>query len=130
MVYATAGLAVGRIKTSGTISGSSLTVNQGVTHSVIHSVEHTVIPGGGGDDDDQVPVDIPVDTPVHIPFVTASINPPPVNAFTPSRQPVPRLRSTSSTPRRMTSAALGSLKARCTTTLDSSHVQMSFPGGV
>jgi len=75
MVYATAGLAVGRIKTSGTISGSSLSVNQGVTHSVIHSVEHTVIPGGGGDDDDQVPVDIPVDTPVHIPFVTASINP-------------------------------------------------------
>jgi outer membrane immunogenic protein len=85
LVYATGGLAVGRIKTSGTISGSSLTVTQGVMPSVIHSVEHTVIPvgGGGGDDDDQVPVDIPVDTPVDIPvnipvdipFVTASINP-------------------------------------------------------
>ncbi len=82
MVYATGGLAVGRIKTSGTISGSSLTVTQGVMPSVIHSVEHTVIPGvggGGGDDDDQVPVDTPVDIPVNIPvdipFVTASINP-------------------------------------------------------
>jgi outer membrane immunogenic protein len=69
MVYATGGLAVGRIKTSGTISGSSLTVTQGVTHSVMPSV----IPGGGGgdDNDDHVPVDIPID----IPFVTTSINP-------------------------------------------------------
>jgi iron complex outermembrane recepter protein len=82
MVYVTGGLAVGRINTSGTISGSSLTVTQGVTPSVIHSVEQTVMPGvggGGGDDEDQVsadiPVETPVDIPVNIPFVTASINP-------------------------------------------------------
>src|SRR5262249_21592290 len=82
MVYATGGLAVGRINTSGTISGSSLTVTQGVTHSVMPSVEHTVIPGvggGGGVHDDKRPVATQVDTPVNIPvdtpFVTASINP-------------------------------------------------------
>src|SRR5262249_11380288 len=81
MVYATGGLAVGRIQPPGTIGVPSLTVTQGATPSVIHSVEHPVISGGGGggDDEDQVPVDIPIDTPVdipvNIPFVTASINP-------------------------------------------------------
>src|SRR5262249_1175555 len=35
MVYATGGVAVGRIKTAGTISGSSLTVTQGVTPGVM-----------------------------------------------------------------------------------------------
>jgi outer membrane immunogenic protein len=79
MVYATGGLAVGRIKTVGSISGSSLTVTQGVTPSVMPGVEQSVTQGvvSGGDDDEpiQVPVDTPVDIPVNIPFVTASINP-------------------------------------------------------
>jgi outer membrane immunogenic protein len=79
MVYATGGLVVGRIKTVGTISGSSLTVTQGVTPSVMPGVEQSVTPGvvSGGDDDEpiQVPVETPVDIPVNIPFVTASINP-------------------------------------------------------
>jgi outer membrane immunogenic protein len=71
MVYATGGLAVGRIKTSGAISGSSLTVTQGVTPSVEQSVTQSVV--SGGDDDESIQV--PVDTPVNIPFVTASIDP-------------------------------------------------------
>jgi iron complex outermembrane receptor protein len=79
MVYATGGLAVGRIKTSGTISGSSLAVTQGVRHSVMPGVEHTVTEGvvSNGDDDEPipVPVDVPINIPVDIPFVTASINP-------------------------------------------------------
>jgi len=79
MVYATGGLAVGRIKTASTISGSSLTVTQGVTPSVIHTVENSVTQGvvSSGDDDEpiQVPVDTPIDIPGNIPFVTASINP-------------------------------------------------------
>jgi outer membrane immunogenic protein len=68
LVYATGGLAVGRIKTSGTIGGSSLTVTQGVTHSVTQGVVSDV---DDNNDSTQVPVDIPID----IPFVTASINP-------------------------------------------------------
>jgi outer membrane immunogenic protein len=68
LVYATGGLAVGRIKTSGTISGSSLTITQGVTHSVTQGVVSDV---DDNNDSTQVPVDIPID----IPFVTASTNP-------------------------------------------------------
>ena len=79
MVYVTGGLAVGRIKTSGTINGSSLTVTQGVTPSVMPGVEHNVTEGvdSEGDDDEPVaaPVDVPINIPVNIPFVTASINP-------------------------------------------------------
>jgi outer membrane immunogenic protein len=79
MIYATGGLAVGRIKTSGTISGSSLAVTQGVTHSVMPGVEHNVTEGvvsdGGDDEPIPVPVDVPINIPVDIPFVTASINP-------------------------------------------------------
>jgi opacity protein-like surface antigen len=68
LVYATGGLAVGRIKTSGTISGSSLTITQGVTHSVTQGVVSDV---DDNNDSTQVPVDIPID----IPFVTASTSP-------------------------------------------------------
>jgi outer membrane immunogenic protein len=74
MVYATGGLAVGRIKTSGTISGSSLTVTQGVTQTgtpvVVEDV--TAGEGNGGDDDNN---DNNNFSPVNLPFVTASISP-------------------------------------------------------
>src|SRR5204862_1755182 len=69
LVYATAGLAVGRIKTSGTITGSSLTVTTGVIDSVIDTVVTEL-------DDDGNPIDVPVEIPVETPTViTASTNP-------------------------------------------------------
>ncbi|MFL6833390.1 MAG: outer membrane protein, partial [Xanthobacteraceae bacterium] len=64
LLYATGGLAVGRIKTAGTITGSSLTLTPGVTEGVID----TTVPGV---DDDGNPIDIPVEVPVEIPTITA-----------------------------------------------------------
>jgi iron complex outermembrane recepter protein len=68
LIYATGGLAVGRIKTSGTITGASLTVTPGVIDSVIDTVVTQL-------DDDGNPIDVPVEIPVETPTITASTNP-------------------------------------------------------
>src|SRR5262245_13790674 len=60
LLYATGGLAVGRIKTSGTISGAGLGFIEGVTEGVEIGV-----------DDDGNPIEIPVE----IPTLTPSANP-------------------------------------------------------
>jgi opacity protein-like surface antigen len=60
LFYATGGLAVGRIKTSGTISGAGLSFIEGVTEGVETGV-----------DDDGNPIEIPVE----IPTLTAGANP-------------------------------------------------------
>ena len=68
LVYATGGLAVGRIKTSGTISGSSLVLTPGVMEGVE--------PGVGIDvDADGNPIEVPIEVPVEIPIVTTSARP-------------------------------------------------------
>jgi iron complex outermembrane receptor protein len=64
LLFATGGLAVGRIKTFGTISGSSLILTPGV----IEGVTQTTTPGV---DEDGNPIDIPVEVPFEIPTVTA-----------------------------------------------------------
>jgi iron complex outermembrane receptor protein len=68
LVYATGGLAVGRIKTSGTISGSSLGLTEGVIEGVEQGVAMDV-------DADGNPIEVPIEVPVQIPIVTASANP-------------------------------------------------------
>jgi opacity protein-like surface antigen len=68
LLYATGGLAVGRIKTSGTISGSSLGLTEGIIEGVEQGVAFDV-------DADGNPIEAPVDVPVEIPIVTASANP-------------------------------------------------------
>jgi iron complex outermembrane receptor protein len=65
LLFATGGLAVGKIKTSGTITGSSLTLTPGV----IEGVTETTTPGV---DEDGNPIDIPVEVPFEIPTVTAT----------------------------------------------------------
>ena len=60
LIYATGGLAVGRIKTSGTVSGSSLGLTDGVTQGVAIDV-----------DADGNPIEVPVD----VPIVIASADP-------------------------------------------------------
>jgi iron complex outermembrane recepter protein len=67
-LYATGGLAVGGIKTFGTITGSSLTLTPGVIEGVTESVVTDV-------DEDGNPIEIPVEVPIEIPSVTASTNP-------------------------------------------------------
>jgi iron complex outermembrane receptor protein len=64
LLYATGGLAVGRIKTSGTVTGSSLTLTPGITEGAFD----TTVPGV---DEDGNPIDVPVE----IPFETATITP-------------------------------------------------------
>jgi iron complex outermembrane recepter protein len=68
LLYATGGLAVGRIKTSGTITGSSLTLTPGV----IEGVTETTVTDF---DEEGNPIEIPVEIPFEIPTVTASTNP-------------------------------------------------------
>jgi iron complex outermembrane recepter protein len=68
LLYATGGLAVGRIKTFGTVTGSSLTLIPGVIEGVTESVVTDV-------DEDGNPIEIPVELPIEIPTVTASTNP-------------------------------------------------------
>src|SRR5262249_41505059 len=73
LVYATGGLAVGRIKTSGTISGSGSSLTQSVTQTGTPVVAAAGSRGvdnsdGGGDDDNN-------SSPVGTPSVAASINP-------------------------------------------------------
>jgi opacity protein-like surface antigen len=68
LIYATGGLAVGRIKTSGTITGSSLNVTQGVIQGVTQGTTTDV-------DADGNPIEVPIDIPFEIPTVTASTNP-------------------------------------------------------
>jgi outer membrane immunogenic protein len=67
LIYATGGLAVGRIKTSGTISGSSLGLTEGVIQGVTQGTAMDV-------DADGNPIEVPVDVPIDIPTVTASAN--------------------------------------------------------
>ena len=65
LVYATGGLAVGRIKTSGTISGSSLGLTEGVIEGVEQGVAIELDPDGN-------PIEVPIEVPVQIPIITAS----------------------------------------------------------
>jgi outer membrane immunogenic protein len=67
LIYATGGLAVGRIKTSGTISGSSLGLTEGVIQGVTQGTAMDV-------DADGNPIEVPIDVPIDIPTVTASAN--------------------------------------------------------
>jgi iron complex outermembrane recepter protein len=60
LVYATGGLAVGRIKTSGTVSGSSLGLTEEITEGVVVEI-----------DEDGNPIEVPVE----LPIVTASADP-------------------------------------------------------
>src|SRR5207253_7392669 len=69
LLYATGGLAVGGIRTSGTITGSSLNVLQGTTVDVIQQGTIADVDENGN------PIEIPIQVPVDIPFVTASTNP-------------------------------------------------------
>jgi iron complex outermembrane receptor protein len=69
LVYATGGLAIGRIRTSGTITGSSLNVAQGTTVEVIQQGTITDVDADGN------PIEIPIEVPVDVPFVTASTSP-------------------------------------------------------
>src|SRR2546429_5303075 len=64
LLYATGGLAVGRIKTSGTITGSSLTLTPGVIEGVTEVLVPDVDPEGN-------PIEVPIEVPVEIPTVTA-----------------------------------------------------------
>jgi opacity protein-like surface antigen len=64
LLYATGGLAVGRIKTSGTITGSSLTLMPGVIEGVTEVLVPDVDPDGN-------PIEVPIEVPVEIPTVTA-----------------------------------------------------------
>jgi outer membrane immunogenic protein len=64
LLYATGGLAVGRIKTSGSITGSSLTLTPGV----IEGVTEVLVPDV---DSDGNPIEVPIEVPVEIPTVTA-----------------------------------------------------------
>ncbi len=64
LLYATGGLAVGRIKTSGTITGSSLTLTPGV----IEGVTEVLVPDVDADGN---PIEVPIEVPVEIPTVTA-----------------------------------------------------------
>jgi opacity protein-like surface antigen len=64
LLYATGGLAVGRIKTSGTITGSSLTLTPGV----IEGVTEVLVPDVDADGN---PIEVPIEVPIEIPTVTA-----------------------------------------------------------
>jgi iron complex outermembrane recepter protein len=64
LLYATGGLAVGRIKTSGTITGSSLTLTPGV----IEGVTEVLVPDVDADGN---PIEVPTEVPIEIPTVTA-----------------------------------------------------------
>jgi iron complex outermembrane receptor protein len=68
LLYATGGLAIGRIKTSGTITGSSLTLTPGV----IEGVTETTVTDF---DEEGNPIEIPVEVPFEIPTITAGANP-------------------------------------------------------
>src|SRR5262249_29456754 len=74
LIYATGGLAVARIKTSGTISGSGSSLTQSVTQTGTPVVAEDVSPGigNGGDDDDDNDNN---SSSVGAPSVAASINP-------------------------------------------------------
>ena len=68
LLYATGGFAVGGIRTSGTITGSSLTLTPGVIESVVAAVDDS---GNPILDENGNPVQVPVETAT----VTASTNP-------------------------------------------------------
>jgi outer membrane immunogenic protein len=68
LLYATGGLAIGRIKTSGSITGSSLTLTPGVIEGVTEVLVPDVDPEGN-------PIEVLVQVPIEIPTVTASTSP-------------------------------------------------------
>src|SRR6266478_3161084 len=68
LLYATGGLAVGKIKTSSTISGSSLTLTPSITEGVFD----TTVPGL---DDSGNPIDVPVEVPFETATITAGTSP-------------------------------------------------------
>ncbi len=68
LLYATGGLAVGKIKTFGTITGSSLAFTPGLTAGVFD----TTVPGV---DDSGNPIDIPVEVPIQVATSTAGTSP-------------------------------------------------------
>jgi outer membrane immunogenic protein len=76
LLYATGGLAVGRIKTAGTITGSSLTLTpgviEGVTESLVDAIDESGTPIV---DENGNPIQVPVEVPSETPTVTASTNP-------------------------------------------------------
>jgi iron complex outermembrane recepter protein len=67
LLYATGGVALGRIKTAGTITGSSLTLTPGVIEGTTEVFVPDVDPDGN-------PIEVPVEVPVEIPTVTAGAN--------------------------------------------------------
>jgi iron complex outermembrane receptor protein len=76
LLYATGGLAVGGIRTSGTITGSSLTLTPGVIEGVTESLVGAVDESGNPIvDENGNPIQVPVQVPVETPTVTASTNP-------------------------------------------------------
>jgi opacity protein-like surface antigen len=76
LLYATGGLAVGRIKTSGTITGSSLTLTPGVIEGVTESLVAAVDESGNPIvDENGNPIQVPVEVPVETPTVAAGTNP-------------------------------------------------------
>jgi iron complex outermembrane receptor protein len=68
LLYATGGLAVGRIRTSGTITGLSLTLTPSITEGVFD----TTVPGV---DEDGNPIDIPVEIPIQTATITPGTSP-------------------------------------------------------
>jgi outer membrane immunogenic protein len=76
LLYATGGLAVGRIKTAGTITGSSLTLTPGVIEGVTESLVDAVDESGNPIvDENGNPIQVPVEVPIQTPTVTAGTNP-------------------------------------------------------
>jgi opacity protein-like surface antigen len=76
LLYATGGLALGGIRTSGTITGSSLTLTPGVVEGVTESLVAAVDDSGNPlVDENGNPIQVPVEVPVETPTVTASTNP-------------------------------------------------------
>ena len=76
LLYATGGLALGGIRTSGTITGSSLTLTPGVIEGVTESLVAAVDESGNPIvDENGNPIQVPVTVPVETPTVTASTSP-------------------------------------------------------
>jgi opacity protein-like surface antigen len=76
LLYATGGLAVGGIRTSGTITGSNLTLTPGVIEGVTENLVAAVDDSGNPlVDENGNPIQVPVEVPVETATVTASTNP-------------------------------------------------------
>src|SRR5262249_2123333 len=76
LLYATGGLALGGIRTSGTITGSSLTLTPGIIEGVTESLVAAVDDSGNPIlDENGNPIQVPLEVPVETATVTASANP-------------------------------------------------------